>query len=127
MTLDQGNTDKVKLFFEETRVMGIEMHPPCINKSTAEFIPQDGGIRYSLAALKNVGAEAMQQLCKERDENGAFKDLADFANRVDPKTINKRTLEMLAASDAFARFKLERAQVYGNVDLIMASANRACQ
>ncbi len=125
MTLDQGNTDKVKLFFEETRVMGITMHPPCINKSTAEFRPQDGGIRYSLTALKNVGAEAMQELCKERDQNGAFKDLADFANRVDPKLINKRTLEMLAASDAFAGFGLERAQVYGNVDLIMASANRA--
>jgi DNA polymerase III subunit alpha len=125
MTLDQGNTDKVKLFFEETRAMKIEILPPSINKSTAEFRPENGGIRYSLAALKNVGAEAMEQLCLERDEKGPFKDLADFANRVDPKLINKRTLEMLAAADAFAEFKLERAMVYGNVDLIMASANRA--
>ncbi len=130
MTLDQGNTDKVKLFFEETRAMKIEILPPSINFSTAQFIPQatksgEMGIRYSLAALKNVGAEAMEQLCLERDENGAFKDLADFANRVDPKLINKRTLEMLAAADAFAQFGVERATVHGNVDLIMASANRA--
>ena len=130
MTLDQGNTDKVKLFFEETRTMKIEMLPPSINKSTAEFIPQstksgEMGIRYSLAALKNVGADAMQQLTLERDENGPFKDLADFANRVDPKLVNKRTLEMLAAADAFSEFGVERATAYGNVNLIMASANRA--
>ncbi len=130
MTLDQGNTDKVKLFFEETRAMKIEMLPPSINKSAAEFIPQQTasgkkGIRYSLAALKNVGAEAMEQLTAERDENGPFKDLADFANRVDPKLINKRTLEMLAAADAFSEFGVERATVYGNVNSIMASANRA--
>lgn len=125
MTLDQGNTDKVKLFFEETRAMKIEMLPPSINSSTAEFRPEKAGIRYSLAALKNVGAEAMELLCVERDENGPFKDLADFANRVDPKLINKRTLEMLAAADAFSEFDMERAVVYGNVDLIMANANRA--
>ena len=130
MTLDQGNTDKVKLFFEETRAMKIEMLPPSINQSTAQFIPQttksgEMGIRYSLAALKNVGAEAMEQLTSEREENGPFKDLADFANRVDPKLVNKRTLEMLAAADAFSQFGIERATVHGNVDLIMASANRA--
>ncbi len=125
MTLDQGNTDKVKLFFEETRAMGIEMLPPSINRSTAEFRPENGGIRYSLAALKNVGQEAMEQLCMERDEKGPFRDLADFAHRVDPGLINKRTLEMLAAADAFAEFGLERAVVHGNVDLIMAAANRA--
>jgi DNA polymerase-3 subunit alpha len=125
MTLDQGNTDKVKLFFEETRVMGIEMLPPSINSSNAQFTPEKGGIRYSLAALKNVGAEAMEQLAVERDANGPFKDLADFASRVDPKLVNKRTLEMLAAAGAFSEFDLERAVVYGNVDLIMANANRA--
>ena len=125
MTLDQGNTDKVKLFFDETRAMEIDMLAPSINSSSAEFVPERGGIRYSLAALKNVGAEAMEQLCAERDENGKFKDLADFANRVDPKLVNKRTLEMLAAAGAFAEFDLERAVVHGNVDLIMASANRA--
>ena len=67
----------------------------------------------------------MQQLTRERDENGPFKDLADFANRVDPRLINKRTLEMLAAAGAFSEFELERAVVYENVDLIVASANRA--
>ena len=58
-------------------------------------------------------------------KTATFKDLADFANRVDPKLINKRTLEMLAASAAFTEFDLERATVYGNVNLIMAAANRA--
>jgi DNA polymerase-3 subunit alpha len=125
MTLDQGNTDKVKMFIDEAHEMGLEILPPSINSSRAEFTPENGAIRFSLAALKNVGQEAMELLTRERDENGPFADMAAFAARLDPKLVNKRTLEMLASGGAFDDFGLERGQVHANADLIMACAQQS--
>ncbi len=83
-----------------------------------------GSIRYSLAALKNIGPAAIQTVIDERAANGQFKDLADFARRVNPKALNKRGLEMLAASGAFDAFEPSRARVHGNVEQILALAGR---
>ena len=114
MTLDAGNTDKLAMFTAEAKKSGIAILPPCVNASEVDFLaeaPSDGqqrgAIRYSLAALKNIGAQAVESLVAERTANGAFKDLSDFAGALNTKALNKRALETLAAAGAFDRLEAQ--------------------
>ena len=93
MTLDAGNTDKLALFAAEAVKSGIKLLPPCINASEVDFLAGPGTIRYSLAALKNIGAQAVESIVAERAARGPFKSLSDFAARLNAKTLNKRALE----------------------------------
>jgi DNA polymerase-3 subunit alpha len=130
MTLDLGNTDKLNAFRQELERLGIVLLPPSINRSGVAFAVEtlDGGgraIRYALAAVKNVGRQAMETLIREREANGDFRDLFDLANRLDTKAINKRQLENLARAGAFDSMNPNRAQVLASVDLLMRHANAA--
>ncbi len=133
MTLDRSNTDKLALFAAEARRSGIIVKPPCVNASDVDFLPepardgQPGAIRYSLAALKNIGEGAVEAIVAARKERGAFQDLSDFAARLNVKALNKRALETLAAAGAFDALEPNRALVYGNVDQIMAVAQRRAE
>jgi len=124
MTLDMGNTDKLNIFKQELNRQGIELLPPDINKSGVDFTVErlgDGtkAVRYALAAIKNVGAQAMADLIRERDENGAFANLFDFAGRIDGRIMNKRQVENLARAGAFDHLEANRAKVVGNVELLV--------
>jgi len=77
-----------------------------------------------LAALKNIGSNAVETVITARNANGPFKSLADFASRMDPKALNKRALETLAMGGAFDCFEKSRAFVHGNVEGIMGLAQR---
>jgi DNA polymerase-3 subunit alpha len=131
MTLDMGNTDKLAMFAGEARKSGIVLLPPCVNASEVDFGAEPpaagaktGAIRYSLSALKNIGASAVETIVKERTANGTYKSLADFSNRLDPKALNKRGLETLAKGGAFDSLNANRALVAANVDSILALAQR---
>jgi DNA polymerase III subunit alpha len=124
MTLDSGNTDKLAMFTAEATKAGIKILPPCINASEVDFGAGEKSIRYSLAALKNIGAAAVESIVAEREANGAFKDLSDFAARISTKALNKRALETLAAAGAFDTLEKSRALVHGNVEQILACASR---
>ncbi len=124
MTLDMGNTDKLAMYTSEARKSGIAIEPPCVNASEVDFLAGRMTIRYSLAALKNIGAQAVESLVAERSANGPYKDLSDFAGRCNTKAINKRGLETLSAAGAFDIFDTNRALVHGNVDQVLAFANR---
>ncbi len=125
MTLDQANTDKLNVMVREARRLGIEILLPCINRSEAQFIAEEGAIRYSLAGLKNIGTQAVETLVAARQEKGAFASLDDFAARLDTRAVNKRALETLAAAGAFDALEVDRAAVHANVDRLLATANRA--
>jgi DNA polymerase III subunit alpha len=127
MTLDMGTTDKLNIFAQEARRMGIRIDPPSINRSEAGFIPSDGAIRYSLAALKNVGRQAVDHICTEREARGAFRDVSDFARAINPRLVNKRALETLAAAGALDELGIDRATAFANVDRIMAAGNRSLE
>jgi DNA polymerase III subunit alpha len=127
MTLDMGNADKLNSFAQEARRLGIPLEPPSLNRSEVGFIPHDGAIRYSLAALKNIGRQAVEFICAERAENGPFKDISDFARRLNPRLVNKRALETLAAAGAFDDLGIDRATAFVNVDLMVATGNRAME
>ncbi|GJM02004.1 MAG: DNA-directed DNA polymerase [Rhodomicrobium sp.] len=124
MTLDLGNTDKLNLFTGEARRMGVETLPPDVNASTVDFRPKDRTILYSMAALKNIGSQAVSTLVKEREENGPFKSLSDFSNRIDGKALGRRSLETLAAAGAFDQILPDRAKVHANADRIISLANK---
>jgi len=127
MTLDMGNADKLNGFAQEARRLGIPLDPPSVNRSEVGFIPSNGAIRYSLAALKNVGRQAVEHICAERAEQGPYKDVSDFARRISPRLVNKRAMETLAAAGAFDELGVDRATAYANVDLIIAAGNRSLE
>ena len=128
MCFDMTLTDKLGVFADDMRRMGVACLPPCINHSEAEFSvenTEDGlAVRYALAALKSVGEGAMEKLVAERTDNGAFDTLDDLARRVDPRLLNKRQLETLAAAGAFDSIDPNRAGIFATAETILATAAR---
>ncbi|HVG52060.1 MAG TPA: DNA polymerase III subunit alpha, partial [Xanthobacteraceae bacterium] len=124
MTLDMGNTDKLSEFKEEAKRLGITVVSPSVNRSVAAFDVQDGKIIYGLAALKGVGAQAVQTIVEARGEK-PFSDLSDFAHRINPRAVNKRVLESMAAAGAFDTLEPDRARAVAAVDAILAAAQRS--
>ncbi len=107
------------------RRSGIDCLPPDINSSHAHFTVEGGAVRYALGALKGVGEKAMDALVEERERGGIFTSLEDFAARIDPRLLNRRQLESLAAAGAFDLLKPERAAVFGAAETILAHAASA--
>ncbi|PSC03172.1 DNA polymerase III subunit alpha [Alsobacter soli] len=129
MTLDMSNTDKLSEFRREAQRLGIVVEPPNINRSGVTFeVHPDGkggyAIRYALAAVKGVGVQAVESLVAARNEGGPFKDLSDLARRLNPRMLNKRTLENLIAAGALDDLERDRARCVAALDAIMAEANR---
>jgi DNA polymerase III subunit alpha len=124
MTLDLGNTDKLAEFRAEAERLGIEVAPPSINRSSVAFEVDGNTIIYALAALKGVGKQAVEAIIAARGAR-PFSDLADFAERTNPRAVNKRVLESLAAAGAFDAFEHDRARVFAAVDGVLGRAQRA--
>ena len=143
MTLDMGNTDKLSMFAAEAKKSGIPVLPPCVNASEVDFLVEtkkgsamgadplqeadpasQRAIRYSLAALKNIGASAVETIVAARTAEGPYRSLSDFASRLNPKALNKRGLETLSMAGAFDGLEPNRALVRGNVEGMIALANR---
>src|SRR6187397_1679000 len=124
MTLDLSNTDKLSEFRAEALRLGIKVEAPNINRSAATFEVGQNTIYYALAALKGVGIQAVEQIVEER-KKGVFTSLADFAARVNPRAINKRVIESLAAAGAFDTLDSNRARVFAGADAILAACQRS--
>ena len=123
MTLDMGNTDKLSEFRAEAQRLGIKVDPPSVNRSGVTFDVEGNTIHYALAALKGVGRQAVEAIVEARG-NRPFADLADFAGRINPRAVNKRVLESLAASGAFDALEANRARIFAAVDSLLAVAQR---
>jgi DNA polymerase-3 subunit alpha len=124
MTLDINNTDKLSEFRAEAQRLGIKVEAPNVNRSGATFEVSDGTIYYALAGLKGVGAQAVELIVEAR-KNGLFTSLADFAARVNPRAINKRVIESLAAAGAFDALDSNRARVFAGAEAILAACQRS--
>jgi DNA polymerase III subunit alpha len=123
MTLDMGNTDKLAEFRDEAERLGIKVEPPSVNRSAVEFEVDGNTIHYALAALRGVGRQAVESIVAVRSER-AFVDLSDFGRRINPRAVNKRVLESLAAAGAFDCIEGNRARAFAAVDAILATAQR---
>lgn len=102
LTRNLSDITKVGLFMDETRRMGLEVFGPDVNESFNDFIVNDeGAIRFGMGGIKGVGRGAVETVTEEREKNGKFKDILDFAERVNLNSVNKRTIEALVAAGAF--------------------------
>ncbi len=127
MSLGVNNTDRLAALRQEATRLGIPMLPPDINRSQADFaieILPDGtqAIRYALAAVKKVGKAAMEAVTAARGET-PFRDLADFAARVDPRQLNRMQLENLVRAGAFDPLEANRARLFAAADMVLRRAS----
>ena len=125
MCYDMALTDKLAIWVDDMRRSAVPCLPPCINASAAEFTVEEVSVRYALGALKGVGEKAMEQLVAERTAKGPFRSLDDFADRIDPRLLNRRQLESLAGAGAFDAVEPERAAVFAGAETILAHASSA--
>ena len=115
-----GNFDKLPGFVSEAEDMHMPILPPDINFANVRFVPENKGIRYGLAGIKNVGSAAAAAIVAEREAHGAYRGLVDFCERVDPMAVNKRVLEALVKCGGMDSFGLHRAQLFNAIDFALA-------
>lgn len=131
MTADHDDTDRLAIEIEECRRMEIEVLPPDVNESFVDFgvMQESGHIRFGLAGIKNIGEGVARAIMKERKMNGPYASLLDFAQRLGPDVVNKKTLENLAKAGALDQFA-ERNQVLAGIEQILritTAAKRAAE
>ena len=114
-----NDKDQTQLYIEEANRYGIKVLPPDINKSFLEYAPDNGNIRFGLAAIKQVGEPVVEAIIKEREENGEFKSIFDFCKRIDGKYVNKKSLEGLIKAGAFSNIEKSRKQLFENMEHIL--------
>ena len=120
-----GNLDKVPLYIDECKRLNIQILKPEINKSYTKFTVEDGKIRFGLGSIKNVGLAVLDAIVKNREENGKFKDLADFCERMQNDSVNKKCIESLIKSGAMDEFNQTRATLLASFEDIVDSINTA--
>jgi DNA polymerase-3 subunit alpha len=124
LTSQTGNTDNVVKYINECREMGIPVEPPDINVSDAYFTPHDKAIRFGLAAVKNVGRNAIESITNARKETGRFHSIFEFCEKVDLRLLNRRVLESLIKSGAMDALG-NRAQLMAVLDKAMERGQKA--
>jgi len=124
MTHNMSDIKKVASFIEECQKMDIPLDPPNINTARGKFAAKDGRVQYGMSAIKGVGSSAIAHIVVEREENGLFKSVFDFASRVDLRVCNRRTLESLIQAGAFDDLDDNRAKLLFGVEDILSFASR---
>ncbi|MEB3415186.1 DNA polymerase III subunit alpha [Alteriqipengyuania sp. WL0013] len=129
MCFDMHQSEKLAIFVDDMRRNGIDLLPPDINESEAEYVvqPTDDGyaVRYGLGGLRNVGEKAMAAIVSEREGSGKFTSLEEMFGRLPQGCMNRRQLEALASAGAFDTLEPNRALVHDNAELLMAVADAA--
>ncbi|HZR46331.1 MAG TPA: DNA polymerase III subunit alpha, partial [Candidatus Manganitrophaceae bacterium] len=119
LTSEMGNSDKVVKYITECRNMGIKILPPDVNESDKDFTVVSGGIRFGLAAIKNVGGAAVDSILAARKASGRFTSLFDFCSKIDLRKTNKRVIEGLIKCGAFDSTKAKRAALTDVLEKVM--------
>jgi DNA polymerase-3 subunit alpha len=101
LTHHADNYDKVGFFLQEARNLGIHVAPPCVNESELTFsVPDEKHIRFGLGGIKHLGEKLAEQIVRERQQGGPYRDIYDFVKRLYPYGLNKKALESLACAGA---------------------------
>ncbi|MCX7923947.1 MAG: DNA polymerase III subunit alpha [Clostridia bacterium] len=114
-----GSSDKVSQYVGECKSMGIEVLPPDINESHIKFTVVNNKIRFGMAAIKNVGENAVKVIINERESGEAFKRFGEFCERVDGKDVNKRCVESLIKCGAFDSLGVYRSKLIAVFEKMM--------
>jgi DNA polymerase-3 subunit alpha len=126
MTSDYGNMDRIAIEIDECQRMGLEVLPPDVNESFAEFgvVKESGKISFGLKAVKNVGMGPIEAIIAAREEGGKFTSIEDFARRVNNSEVNKKMLDSLIKCGAMEDFG-DRATLLANLERILSYASKA--
>ncbi len=115
-TLDNasGDIEQISFFMEECKRMGLNIYGPDVNKSEFKFsVNKEGELRFGLAAIKGSGESSIEEIIRERNQNGPYRSIFDLTKRVNLKSVNKKTLEVMACGGAFDCFEgTHRAQYF---------------
>ncbi|MBD2356663.1 trans-splicing intein-formed DNA polymerase III subunit alpha C-terminal partner DnaE-C [Tolypothrix sp. FACHB-123] len=118
LTANSGDTDKVQKYIATCMSMNIQIEPPDINRSGVDFTPAGNKILFGFSAVRNVGQNAIASILEAREEGGEFKSLGDFCDRIDLRSVNKRTLESLISCGAFDKIQSNRHQLTQDLPLV---------
>ena len=125
LTTEMAVSDKLAIALDATRSAGIEILPPCVNRSQAHFTVEHGRVRFGLGAIKGVGLGAIEALVEAREAaGGAFDDLFHLVKDLDLRTVGKKTIEALAAAGALDTFEGHRRQFVDAVELAWSYAQK---
>ena len=125
LTTEMSDQKKLAIALEATRAAGLELQPPCVNRSSAHFTVEHGKVRFGLSAIKGVGAQAIESVLAAREKaGGAFDDLAHLCRDLDLRAVGKKTIEALARAGALDMFEGHRAQLVAGVDNAWAYAQK---
>ncbi|HIJ77977.1 MAG: DNA polymerase III subunit alpha [Desulfobulbaceae bacterium] len=122
LSCDVNNTDKVVRYINECKDHEIEVLPPDINESDKDFAVINERIRFGLGGIKNVGANAIDSIIEERDQDGPYSSLEDLCNRIDSRKVNRRVIESLIKAGAFDSLGGKRSQYFAILDQAMEQA-----
>jgi len=121
-----NDTDKIAFYVAEVKRMGLSLLPPDLNRSMLKFSPEDHegatAIRFGLSGIKNVGEGAMAEGVAEREAHGSFVSLEDFVTRMDPRTVNRKSMECLVKCGAFDFTGEERAQMVEDLEPVLSAS-----
>ena len=124
MTSVKDNTKKLATYIDACRKAGIKLLPPDVNKGEGDFSVSDNAVRYGLSAIKSIGNSVVRAVLNERKENGLFKDLRDFIDRMSGKEVNKKAVENFIMAGAFDGFNIKRSQMMAVYPGLMDTAAR---
>jgi DNA polymerase-3 subunit alpha len=124
LTSEMDKTDKIVQYVEESRAMGLRVEAPDVNVSRAQFTVAGDAMHFGLAAIKNVGATAIESIVKTREADGRFTSLDDFCARVDLRLVNRRVIECLIKAGAFDSLQSTRAGLLAALDQAMEGGQR---
>ncbi|HBL11167.1 MAG TPA: trans-splicing intein-formed DNA polymerase III subunit alpha C-terminal partner DnaE-C [Cyanobacteria bacterium UBA11162] len=122
LTASSDSQEKVQKYIATCSSLSIEILQPDINRSDIDFTPEGNSILFGLSAIRNLGEAAIECILKARETGGEFKSLADFCDRVDLRTVNRRAIESLINSGAFDRILPNRKQLIADLDLVISWA-----
>lgn len=126
MSADMNNTDNIHLFFDDCAPNKVEVLPPDINQSGYRFEPLNNSqILYGLGAVKGTGLAAIEVILAARAQNGPFKSLFDFCNRLDSRKVNRRVIESLIRAGAFDKLEPNRAALLAGVSMAISVAEQS--
>ena len=112
LSSEMNDSARIVTLIEEVRRLGIELHPPDINRSEWKFTIEDGAIRFGMGAVRNVGQGAVEVVVEARRAGGVFSHLYDLTRRLDPRALNRRVLESLVAAGAMDELGGDRATLF---------------
>jgi DNA polymerase-3 subunit alpha len=125
LTSVMGNPEKIGLYIEECRRLGIKLLHPDVNLSGASFTPEGSALRFGLMGIKNVGLGAIDKITSERRQNGSYRSLADFCRRVGHQLVNRKVIESLIRAGAFDFTGQGRNALLATVETLLERTTRS--